>query len=63
MARHGALRARLEKNSAGMADKARGGKFLLVPPYCKKFSAMAAEKYCFQLVYLLRDNISKAQPG
>jgi hypothetical protein len=33
--------ARLEKISAGMAEKARGGKFLLVLPYCKKFSAMA----------------------
>jgi hypothetical protein len=57
----------LEKISAGMAEKARGGNFLLVLPYCKKF-AMAgichggnlpwrefamAEKYGFQLVNLL----------
>jgi hypothetical protein len=42
----------LEKISAGMAEKARGGNFLLVLPvlpYCKKFSAIAAEKYDFQL--------------
>jgi hypothetical protein len=43
----------LEKISAGMAEKARGGKFLLVLPYCKKFFAMTAEKYCFQFVHLL----------
>jgi hypothetical protein len=43
----------LEKISAGMAEKERGGNFLLVLPYCKKFSAMAAEKYGLQLVNLL----------
>jgi hypothetical protein len=42
-----------EKVSAGMAEKARGGNLLLVLPYCKKFSAMAAEKYGFQFVNLL----------
>jgi hypothetical protein len=44
---------RLEKISAGMAEKARGGKFLLVPPYFKKFSALTAEKYGFQFMNLL----------
>ncbi len=44
---------RLKKITAGMAEKARGGKFLLVPPYCRKFSALTAEKYGFQFMNLL----------
>jgi hypothetical protein len=43
----------LEKITAGMAEKARGGKFSIVLPHCKKFSAMTAEKYGFRFVNLL----------
>jgi hypothetical protein len=46
---------RLEKISGGKyrGGKSRGGKFLQVLPYCKKFSAIVAEKYGFQYVHLL----------
>jgi hypothetical protein len=43
----------LEKITAGMAEKARGGNFLLVPPYCRKFSALTAVKYGFQFMNFL----------